>query len=170
MTAVPDAPSLQPDVLERWRRIDELGFAAAFAQGVLPRGPLSEHTGLRLSEVPGPGRLVFTWTPGPHLANGGGIVHGGYLAMVLDDAAGLAIATREDRFSPSLTTDLSVTYVRPGVIGAEHRVEGEVLHAGRSRLVADARVLGPDGALVATGRGSFVPNRAFGRPAMDAGS
>jgi len=149
------------DVAALWAGTDAVGFLRALADGRTPRSPHEEHTGNRLVEVPGPGRVVMAWTPGPQLANLSGAVHGGYLGLVCDEGAGLAAASTGERFVPMLTLDLDVTYLRPGVVGVEHRVEGEVLHAGRQRVVSEARVLDPQGRLVVTARGSFLPNTRF---------
>lgn len=146
---------------ELWGRTDAVGFLRAWTTGEVPQGQHAEHTGNRLVEVVGPGELVFAWTPGPALANLSGAVHGGYLALVCDEAAGIAAASTGERFVPMLTLDLSMTYLRPGTVGALHRVEGTVLHAGRTRVVSEARILTPDGRLAATARGAFVANRAF---------
>lgn len=156
---VPDA------VAELWATSDAVGFLRAWVREDLPVDPRgdrhADHTGNRLADVPRAGQVVMRWTPGPQLANLSGVVHGGYLALVCDEAAGLAAASTGERFVPMLTLDLDVTYLRPGELGVEHRVEGEVLHAGRQRTVAEARVLRADGSLVASARGSFVANRAF---------
>lgn len=146
---------------ELWARTDALGFLTAWTTGEVPQGPHTEHTGNRLVEVVGPGSLVFSWTPGPALANLSGMVHGGYVALVCDEAAGVSAAALGERFVPVLTLDLDVTFLRGCRLGEAHRVEGEVLHAGRTRVVSEARIFRPDGGLAATARGSFVPNRAF---------
>jgi len=152
-----------------WRSTDGVGFLRAWTTGEVPQGKHVEHTGNVLVEVPGPGRVVMSWTPGQPLVNLSGAVHGGYLALVCDEAAGLAVASLGERWVPSLTLDLDVTFLRPGVIGREHRVEGEVLHAGRARVVSEARVTGPDGRLAATARGSFLPNTRFVERFLTAG-
>jgi uncharacterized protein (TIGR00369 family) len=148
-------------VVRRWAATDAVGFLRCWASGELPPNPHTAHTGNALAEVPVAGSVVMRWEPGPQLANLSGVVHGGYLALVCDEAAGLAAASLGERFVPMLTLDLDITYLRPGVVGAVHRVEGQVLHPGRQRVVSEARVLGPDGGLVATARGSFVPNSRF---------
>jgi uncharacterized protein (TIGR00369 family) len=103
----------------------------------------------------------MAWTPGQQLANLSGAVHGGYMALVCDEAGGLASASTGDRFVPMLTLDLDVTYLRPGVVDAEHRIEGEVLHKGRARIISEARIFTPAGKLAAVARGSFLPNEKF---------
>ena len=149
-----------------WAALDAVGFLRAMVAGEVDGGGAArtahaEHVGNRLTGVPAAGQVVMAWTPGPQLANLSGAVHGGYLALVCDEAAGLAAASTGERFVPMLTLDLDVTYLRPGVVGEEHRVEGRVLHAGRARLVSEARVVRADGKVAATARGSFLPNAAF---------
>lgn len=146
---------------ELWASNDAVSFLRGWTTGDVEQGQHAEHTGNRMVEVPRAGVVVMEWTPGPQLANLSGAVHGGYLALVCDEAAGLAAASTGERFVPMLTLDLNVTYLRPGVLGVVHRVEGEVLHAGRQRVVSEARILTPDGTLAVTARGSFVPNTAF---------
>ncbi|MBK5306664.1 MAG: PaaI family thioesterase [Frankiaceae bacterium] len=149
------------EALELWRTNDAVGFLRGWTTGLVSQGPHTEHTGNRLVEVVGPGEVVMAWTPGQQLANLSGNVHGGYLALVCDEACGLASASTGERFIPMLTLDLAVTYVRPAVVAAEHRVEGSVVHTGTTRLVTEARIFNPAGKLVATARGSFLPNKRF---------
>ena len=161
MQAEPRVP-LTDEYVRTWSENDAVGFLRAWATGEVPQGPHVEHTGNRVAEVPGPGRLVMHWTPTPALANLSGNVHGGYIGLVCDEAAGIAAASTGERFVPSITLDLDITFLRPALVGRLHRVEGEVLHAGRQRIVSEARIFTPEGGkLVATARGSFVPNAAF---------
>lgn len=151
---------ISDETAELWRATDAVGFLSGWTTGAVDQGPHAEHTGNRLAEV-ARGEVVMTWTPGQQLANLSGAVHGGYLALVCDEACGLAAASTGERFIPMLTLDLDVTYLRPAIVDAEHRIEGSVLHLGRARIVSEARVLRPDGKLAATARGSFLPNKAF---------
>ena len=148
-------------VAELWSTSDAVGFLRAWAAGEVPQGPHAEHTGNRLVEVREPGVVVMAWTPGPQLANLTGGLHGGYLALVCDEAAGLAASSLGERWVPMITLDLDVTFLRPGVIGSEHRIEGRVLHAGRQRVVSEATVHTPQGKLAVSARGSFIPNTGF---------
>jgi uncharacterized protein (TIGR00369 family) len=148
-------------VAELWSRTNAVGFLRAWTTGEVPQGPHADHTGNRLREVPGPGAVVMEWVPGPQLANLTGGVHGGYLALVCDEAAGLAASSTFDRWTPMITLDLDITYLRPASTGQPHRIEGSVLHAGRQRMVSEARVLTPEGKLAVSARGSFIPNTRF---------
>lgn len=147
--------------VQAWQDNDAVGFVRLWATGVIDQGPHTAHTGNRVAEVPGPGELVMHWTPTPALANLSGNVHGGYVALVCDEAAGIAGATTGEKFVPMLTLDLDITYLRPAVVGQLHRVEGSVVHAGRARSVVESRIFTPAGKLAATARGSFLPNSAF---------
>jgi uncharacterized protein (TIGR00369 family) len=152
---------LDGPVAELWARLDAVEFLRAWVSGEVPQGPHADHTGNLVREVPGPGEVVMEWTPGPQLANLTGGVHGGYLALVCDEAAGLAATSTGDRWIPMITLDLDLTYLRPASTGRAHRIEGRVLHAGRQRIVSEATVFTPDGKLAVTARGSFVPNTRF---------
>lgn len=159
--AAPPRIPITGEVAALWESSDAVGFLRAWVSGQVPQGAHAEHTGNRLVEVPGAGSVVMAWTPGPQLANLTGGVHGGYLALVCDEAAGLAAVSTGRRYVPMITLDLDVTYLRPAVLGQQHRVEGSVLHAGRQRVVSEARVLTPQGKLAVSARGSFIPNAAF---------
>ena len=160
MQAQPRVP-ITDAYVRAWTENDAVGFVRSWTTGAIDQGPHTAHTGNVVAEVPGPGELVMHWTPTPALANLSGNVHGGYIALVCDEAAGVAAATTGEKFVPMLTLDLDITYLRPAVAGQLHRVEGSVVHAGRTRTVAEARILTPGGKLAATARGSFVQNTAF---------
>ena len=152
---------LTPKAVELWRTTDAADFLRAWTTGEVDQGAHAAYVGNLLTEVPAPGRVVMTWTPTPGLTNLTGGVHGGYVALVCDEACGLASASTGERFIPMLTLDLDLTYLRPALVGQVHRVEGTVLHKGRARIVAEARVLTPEGKLAASARGSFLPNQQF---------
>ena len=152
---------LTDDAVELWRTTDAVGFLRSWTTGVVDQGAHAAYVGNFLTDVAGAGQVVMTWTPTPQLANLTGGVHGGYIALVCDEACGLAAASTGERFIPMLTLDLDVTYLRPARVGQAHRIEASVLHPGHARIVAEARVLTPDGKLAATARGSFLPNRQF---------
>lgn len=146
--------------VEVWQRTTAAGFIQEMADGTLPAAGHFEHVGLELVKAE-EGRVELAWTPQPHLCNPGGIVHGGYIGIALDDAAGLACASVGERFLPMLTMDLRIEYFRPALADVRHTVVGVLVHPGRSRRVADARVEDPDGRLVARAAGSFTVNRAY---------
>jgi uncharacterized protein (TIGR00369 family) len=149
-----------------WTKLSGLELLQKLADG---QGPVPEHArqvGMSIAAAE-PGRVELAWRPPRTVGNAAGAIHGGYLAMVLDDAAGLACATMGDRFRPMLTLSLHIDYLRPARPGARYAVAGRVVHAGRTRLVADAEILDGDGRPVARATGSFSPNMAFDPTTLD---
>jgi len=130
------------------------------ADGRVPMPPHALHAGLAIERVE-PGRVALDWRPPAAVSNPAGAVHGGYLAMALDDAAALACASLQDRFRPMLTLNLNLDFLRTVQVGEVYTVTGAVVHSGRRRIVAEAEVTGADGRGHARGTGSFAPNAGF---------
>ncbi|MDB5880421.1 MAG: phenylacetic acid degradation protein [Ramlibacter sp.] len=78
--------------------------------------------------------------------------HGGVLAALVDVAAHWALVSRTGR--PVPTVDMRVDYHRPAMPG-DLIARGTVIKFGRQLSVCDAQVLGLDGKLRASGRGTF---------------
>jgi uncharacterized protein (TIGR00369 family) len=144
---------------EVWGRTSAVELLREMAAGNVPPPPHTLHIGLTIAAVE-TGRIEMVWLPTASLLNPGGVVHGGYVAMALDDAAGLSCATLGDHFRPMLTLGLRIDFVRPVRAGRRYRLIGEVAHTGGTRCIADARVLDGD-KLMARASGSFVPNQSF---------
>lgn len=103
--------------------------------------------------------VELAWTPPALAGNPLGFVHGGMVAAALDDAAGLSAAVGDGVFCAMRTLHLAIDFIRPTVLHKPHRVCGEVLHRGSTRVLAQARLLDDDQRLVATGSGSFSRDR-----------
>ena len=86
-----------------------------------------------------------------------GYIHGGVLAALVDLTAVFAIAAKLGRGAP--TVDLRVDFHRPAIT-TELRAIGRVIRLGRTIATAEATVLDAEGALVASGRGAFLPPSA----------
>jgi len=82
-----------------------------------------------------------------------GIVHGGIVATLLDEAMSKAIAAIG---SAALTAELKVRYRRPVPSGNEFAVRGWVLDRQKRRVRAEAAVVDRDGAECAHGWGTFL--------------
>jgi len=87
--------------------------------------------------------------------NGGGVVHGGAIATLLDTALTFALIAPEDR--DWSTVDLRVDYLRPLTIGPV-AVTGWVIHAGRRTGHAEGELRDASRVLCARATGSFVPS------------
>jgi uncharacterized protein (TIGR00369 family) len=99
------------------------------------------------------GRIVISLNVKPHHLNVLGIIHGGVLSSLLDNAMGLAvmIARPDDKV---VTTNLNVHFVsslREGTLF----VTAEVVHQSRRMITATGMIRGDGGQLTAMGTGSF---------------
>ena len=110
-------------------------------------GPFSHSLGFRLTEK-GDGHVVMEADPGPQHANGGGILHGGYLAALLDSTTGWAVHSALPPGRPAPHTHLSVQYLRAGLPGKPLRCVGRCVRAGRNVAAGEAEVL-QDGKVIA---------------------
>lgn len=164
----------KPNHLEAWlaqEQIIRTTIDAGAGPGVARRDQMEGKTGLELmlamlqGELPYPsiaqtldfmlieaslGHAVFQGTPGMAHLNPMGTVHGGWFTTLLDSALGCAVHTRMKPGQGYTTAQLSVNLVRaltPKVTRV--RAEGKVIHCGRQLATAEARLLGPDGALYA---------------------
>jgi uncharacterized protein (TIGR00369 family) len=82
-----------------------------------------------------------------------GIVHGGVLSSLLDNAMGIAVmaARPEDK---AVTTNLNVHFVSPLKEG-KLIVTAEIVHQSRKMITTQGRVTDVEGNLSAIGTGSF---------------
>ncbi len=158
MTA--ETGSTEHSLRELWNELSGAQMLRAIADGRVPSAPHNDHLNLRISEVE-PGNVTMTWEPTAAVANPAGVVHGGYVAMTLDDAVCLAGASFGERFYPMLTLNLNIDYLRAVLPGATYTVTSELVHPGNRRMVSNARVLDAEGAVAAQATGSITPNRAY---------
>ena len=130
--------------------------ALNFAQleALVRDGPFHEWLGVRLAALDDDKVVIeMPWRDEFVSTRVGGYAHGGILAAFIDLAADYAIAAKIGRGVP--TVDLRVDYHRPAMPGLL-RAESTAVKIGRTVATADARVFGPDGKLVASGRGVFL--------------
>ncbi|MBR0794549.1 PaaI family thioesterase [Bradyrhizobium jicamae] len=96
------------------------------------------------------GVVVIHSIPGLRHYNPIGSVHGGYAAILLDSAMGLAVQSTLPKGSGYTTLEFKISFVRgmsrdTGTI----RTEGRVLNAGRRVATAEARITDDKGKLIA---------------------
>jgi len=96
------------------------------------------------------GHVVIHSIPGLRHYNPIGSVHGGYAAILLDSAMGLAVQTTLPKGFGYTTLEFKISFVRgmsqdTGTI----RTEGRVLNAGRRVATAEARITDDKGKLLA---------------------
>lgn len=103
------------------------------------------------------GRAVFEGVPGPHVYNPLGVVHGGYMATLLDSACGVSVQSRLGPSQSHTTLELKVAYHK--AITADTglvRAEGQVVSMGRRAGFAEAKLTGADGRLYASATSSLL--------------
>ena len=88
-----------------------------------------------------PGVVVIHSLPALRHYNPIGSVHGGYAAIILDSAMGLAVQSTLPAGAGYTTSEFKISFVRgmsetSGVV----RTEGRVLNAGRRVATAEARI------------------------------
>jgi uncharacterized protein (TIGR00369 family) len=84
------------------------------------------------------------------------IVHSAFVALLADSAMGRALAAANPDAEHQRGFDLKLNFIAPGRIGEVLRAVARVLHSGRRTAVAECRVEGEDGRLIATATASFI--------------
>ncbi len=102
-------------------------------------------------------RAVFAGTPGRHVYNPIGSVHGGYAATLLDSACGCAVHARLGAGQGYTTLELKIAYHR-GMTDATGpvRAEGVVVSIGRRVAFAEARLTDAAGRLYASATSTLL--------------
>jgi acyl-coenzyme A thioesterase PaaI-like protein len=98
-------------------------------------------------------RIVGRFRIGPDFQGGGGFLHGGIIATVLDE-----VMSKVSRFSDvrAVTAELTVEFLKPIRIDQEILVEGFLTRRDGRQLYHEAEIRDATGALLARGRGRFV--------------
>ncbi len=94
------------------------------------------------------GRVVFALTPGEHLYNTLGVVHGGAIATLVDTALGCAVLSMLPKGRGYTTVELHVNFVAPVSIATGRIMcEAVSLHSGGRVATAEAKVHDANGKL-----------------------
>ncbi|SFI73057.1 uncharacterized domain 1-containing protein [Paenibacillus sp. UNC496MF] len=99
------------------------------------------------------GKAVIALQVRPEHLNMAGIVHGGVLASMLDNAMGL-VAILACPGDGTVTTGLNVHYLRPSSEG-RLTCEAALIHRSRRTLTLEGRIADNKGDLLAWGSGTF---------------
>jgi uncharacterized protein (TIGR00369 family) len=125
-----------------------LDFVRAIFARRLPEPPIME--GVEPFDCTAePGAVVIHSVPGIRHYNPIGSVHGGYAAILLDSAMGLAVQTTLPAGTGYTTLEFKISFIR-GISKdtGKIRTEGKVLNAGRRAATAEARILDGKGRLL----------------------
>jgi acyl-CoA thioesterase len=93
-------------------------------------GPFSALLGFRYIVVDD-NEAVVEADPGPEHCNGGGIVHGGFLASLLDTTTGWAVHARTPTGAAAPHVHLTVQYIRAAKPGTTLICRGRCVALGR---------------------------------------
>jgi len=120
------------------------------ARGPLARNAFMLYNHMELESL-GPDRAVFRLDIRPESRNPFGMVHGGALYTLADNAAGTAAHTDGRAY---VTQTSSLHFLRNQSEGTV-RAEGRVRHRGKSTCLTEVDITGEDGVLLATGEFTF---------------
>jgi uncharacterized protein (TIGR00369 family) len=120
------------------------------------RAGIAQTMQYELVEV-GDGFAAFEGTPGLHVFNPIGMVHGGYAATLLDSACGCAVHTKLSPTQAYTTLEIKVNYLKAmGVDTGTVRAEGRVTRMGRRAAFSEATLKGADGTVYATATSTLL--------------
>lgn len=127
-----------------------IDFLRALVAGDLPPPPIVALLGIRLVAVE-PGLVTMALSPGEHLYNPIGSVHGGAIATLLDSVLGCAVHSMLPAGRGYTTLEIKVNYVRAlSTATGEGTAIGRAVHVGRQTALAEATLTDPAGRLLAT--------------------
>ena len=126
-----------------------LDFVRAIFDGRLPAPPIMQSIE-PFDSTAEPGVVVMHSIPGFRHYNPIGSVHGGYAAILLDSAMGLAVHSMLPAGTGYTTLEFKISFIRgmskdTGAV----RTEGRVLNVGRRAATAEARITDSKGRLLA---------------------
>lgn len=113
--------------------------------------PAAELLGWELLDIdPDHGTIKLKFQARPEFVNPIGVIQGGFLTAMLDEALGGAIAAMlgPDRFAP--TVELKVNFIRSAQVGPLI-AEARVIHQGISVIFLQGELRTIEGRLIATG-------------------
>lgn len=126
-----------------------LDFVRKMFAGELPAPPIMQ-TIEPFDQTAEPGIITFKSIPSFQHYNPIGSVHGGYAAILLDSAMGLAVQSMLSAGNGYTTLEFKISFIRGMTrdTGAV-RTEGRVLNVGRRAATAEARIVDARGKLLA---------------------
>lgn len=134
----------------------------AIIDGRLPQAPISQQMTFWITEV-GDGFAAFEGEPGPHLLNPMGTVHGGWALTLIDSVGGCAANSLLPAGVGYTTVETKGNFSRPITTQTGRvRAEARVVAQGRQIISAEARLLGPDGKILAHGTTTVLVVRREG--------
>ncbi len=116
--------------------------------------PLRRFLGMDIQGVE-PGHAITRLQITEDLLNPNGVVHGGVLFTLVDTAMGKAIMTSLKEGQLCASIEIQIRFLRPVSVG-QLEAHATVIRLGRRVVHLESRIRDTDGALVATGAGTFA--------------
>ncbi|MEP1205868.1 MAG: PaaI family thioesterase [Rhizobiaceae bacterium] len=133
------------------RKISGLEFLQGIRDCKFPAPTISRAMNMRLTEAE-EGLVSFSATPGADYLNPLGVVHGGFMATMLDSALGCCVHTLCPAGFASTSIDLKVNFVRPVTPDTGRLIAtAKVVHPGRQIATCEGRLVDEQGKLYAHG-------------------
>jgi acyl-CoA thioesterase len=121
-------------------RLSPEALARACADAMWQEDRASQGLGMRIVAI-GPGQATLEMTIQPHMVNGHGIAHGGFIFTLADSAFAFACNSHNER---TVAAQGSITFLRPGKLGDRLVARAsEISRSGRSGIY-DVRVTSGD--------------------------
>jgi uncharacterized protein (TIGR00369 family) len=98
-------------------------------------------------------RIVGRFRLGERYQGGGGMLHGGIIATLLDEAMGKVCRFRQVK---AVTAELTVEYLKPIRVNQEIVVEAFEKEANGRNLICVGEIRNEEGVVLARGKGRFV--------------
>ncbi len=99
------------------------------------------------------GRAVTTFSPREEYQGFAGVVHGGIVCALMDEAMAWTLILHD---MMAVTVSLSARFRRPVRVGSQVTVTGEIVKNGRKRCALRAEVRDAEGELAAEADGTFL--------------
>ena len=139
---------VSPEVAGRMSGVE---FLQSLLDGTHPAPPFSEVAAVWPISVE-VGRVAFEASPSARFYNPMGLVHGGWLALLLDSAMGCAVHSTLEPGQAFTTIEMKTTFVRPvRESTGKLRCEGVLLHAGSRIASSEGKIFDGAGRLIAHG-------------------
>jgi len=130
---------------------DALAELRAKAEGE----PIASFLKMQLLELsPGYARVSIKLTP--EYENYNGLVFGGIIMSVADEAFGYAVNSVDH---PSVATQFNTHFITAARVGDELIAEGRLVKSGKRVGIAEVTVTNQDGKLIAKATGTTIPMR-----------
>ncbi|XUY28679.1 PaaI family thioesterase [Agrobacterium sp. rho-8.1] len=128
----------------------------AIIDGRLPAPSIARTMSFRMIEV-SDGEVLFEATPGDHLLNPLGGVHGGWALTLIDTVTGCAAHSTLPAGVGFASIETKANFSRPiGVDTGTVRAEGRVVNKGRTIISAEGKITDANGRVLAHGTSTIM--------------